>query len=145
MFRQLRVFNPNTGMDALQVAPASKASLNQRAGRAGRTSPGKCYRLFPESTMSTLSSSTIPELCRSDISLFVLQLKALGIDNVVRFDFLTPPPSSMLLRALEFLYGLQGLDDYGRLTRPLGIRMAELPVDPMMAKIVRSIKCTRNS
>ena len=125
-------------MDVLSIAPASKASINQRAGRAGRTSAGKCFRLFPESALHTLAPSTVPEICRSDISLFVLQLKALGIDNILRFDFLTPPPSSMLVRALEFLYSLQALDEFGRLTKPLGIRMAEVPVDPMMAKIVSS-------
>lgn len=127
---KLRVFNPLTGMDVLSIAPASKASLNQRAGRAGRTSPGECFRLFPEAALAALSDSTVPEICRSDISVFILQLKALGIDNVLRFDFLTPPPSNMLVRALEFLYALQALDEYGRLTRPLGIRMAEMPVSP---------------
>lgn len=123
-------------MDTLAVVPASKASINQRAGRAGRTSAGKCFRLFPESVLDTLQASTTPEICRSDISLLILQLKALGIDNVLRFDFMTPPPSSMLVRALEFLYNLGALDKEGQLTKPLGVQMAELPVDPMMAKIL---------
>ncbi|KEI40652.1 uncharacterized protein L969DRAFT_16014 [Mixia osmundae IAM 14324] len=135
-FVKLRTFNPSTGMDRLTVTGASLASLNQRAGRAGRTSAGKCFRLFPEPALAKLPKSTPPEICRSDISLFLLQLKALGIDNVLRFDYLTPPPSVMLARALEFLYSLKALDDYGRLTRPLGMRMAEVPVDPMMAKIL---------
>ena len=124
--KQLRIFDPRTGMDVLAVTPASIASLNQRAGRAGRTSAGKCLRLFPEHTLGKLSKATVPEICRSDISLFVSQLKALGIDNVLRFDFLTAPPSGMLIRSLEFLYSLKALDDYGRLTRPLGLRMAEV-------------------
>jgi ATP-dependent RNA helicase DDX35 len=152
-FVKLRTYNPRTGMDVLSIAPASQASLAQRAGRAGRTSSGKCFRLFPEAALASLPKSTVPEICRSDVSLFVLQLKALGIENILRFDFLTPPPSSMLVRALEFLYSLKALDEYGRLTRPLGMHMAEvrshfpgvegpdrtrvqLPVDPMMAKIV---------
>lgn len=123
-------------MDTLAVLPASQASINQRAGRAGRTAPGKCFRLFTEATLTSLPKSTPPEICRTDISFLVLQLKALGIDNVLRFDFLTPPPSAMLSKALEFLFNLGALDKTGQLTKPLGTQMAEMPVDPMLAKIL---------
>lgn len=132
----MRIYNPHTNMDTLAVLPASQASINQRAGRAGRTSPGKCFRLFPESALSSLPKSTPPEICRTDISFLVLQLKALGIDNVLRFDFLTPPPSALLARALEFLFNLGAIDGQGQLTKPLGYNMAEMPVDPMLAKIL---------
>lgn len=132
----MRVYNPHTNMDTLAVVPASLASINQRAGRAGRTSPGKCFRLFPESALLTLPTTTPPEICRTDLSFLVLQLKALGINNVLRFDFLTPPPSPLLARALEFLFNLGALDGQGQLTRPLGFNMAEMPVDPMLAKIL---------
>ncbi len=77
--------------------------------------------------------TTPPELTRSDISLYLLQLKALGIDNLAKFDFLSPPPSEM-----EFLFCLKAIEDEGRLTRPMGARMAEVPLDPMMAAIVGS-------
>jgi ATP-dependent RNA helicase DDX35 len=87
--------------------------------------------------------TTAPELVRSDISLYLLQLKALGIDNLVRFDFLSPPPTEMMIRALEFLYSLKALDEEGRLTRPLGINMAEVPVNPMMAAIVSGAEISR--
>lgn len=123
-------------MDALVTTPCSIASLQQRAGRAGRTSPGKCFRLFPASTLATLLPTTPPELTRSDLSLLVLQLKSLGIQNVLRFDWITAPSSAMMERALEFLFCLGALDEEGKLTKPLGVRMAEIPVDPMMAKIV---------
>ena len=66
----------------------------------------------------------------------ILQLKSLGIQNVLRFDWLTAPSSMMLERGLEFLFCLGALDEEGKLTKPLGVRMAEMPVDPMMAKIV---------
>ncbi|GHJ87867.1 hypothetical protein NliqN6_4269 [Naganishia liquefaciens] len=137
-FVKLRTYNPRTGMDVLSVTPCSVASANQRAGRAGRTSAGKCFRLYPSSALTSgiMPISTPPELVRSDVSLFLLQLKALGIDNLVRFDFLSPPPTEMMIRALEFLYSLKALDEEGRLTRPLGINMAEVPVDPMMAAIL---------
>lgn len=127
-FVKMRVFNPLTDMDVLRIVPTSRASANQRAGRAGRTSTGKCIRLYPESASALLPASTPPEICRSDVALFVLQLKALGIDNIVRFDFMTPPPSRMLDRALEYLFSLGAIDDAGQLTRSLGMRMAEVRV-----------------
>ncbi|BGP54044.1 hypothetical protein JCM8202_003043 [Rhodotorula sphaerocarpa] len=133
---KLRSFDPATGMDALVTTPCSLASLAQRAGRAGRTSPGKCFRLFPPSALLSLLPTTPPEIARSDISLLVLQLKSLGIQNVLRFDWMTSPSSMMLERALEFLYCLGALDDEGKLTKPLGVRMAEMPIDPMMSKIL---------
>lgn len=124
-------------MDALVTTPCSLASLSQRSGRAGRTSPGKTFRLFPSSALSSLLPVTPPEITRSDISLLILQLKSLGIQNVLRFDWMTSPSAKMLERALEFLYCLGGLDEEGKLTKPLGVRMAEMPIDPMMSKIVR--------
>ncbi|KDE08045.1 hypothetical protein MVLG_01746 [Microbotryum lychnidis-dioicae p1A1 Lamole] len=133
---KLKSFNPLTGMDALVTTPCSIASLQQRAGRAGRTSPGKCFRLFPSSVLPSLLPTTPPELTRSDLSLVVLQLRLLGIQNVLRFDWMNPPGSAMLERALEFLFCLGALDDEGKLTKPLGERMAEMPIDCMMAKIL---------
>ncbi|GAA5970073.1 hypothetical protein JCM11641_000256 [Rhodosporidiobolus odoratus] len=133
---KLRSFDPSTGMDALVTTPCSLASLAQRSGRAGRTSPGKCFRLFPSSVLKTLLPTTPPEVTRSDISLLVLQLKSLGIQNVLRFDWMTSPSAMMLERALESLYCLGALDEEGKLTKPLGTRMAEMPIDPMMSKIL---------
>ncbi|EIW69555.1 ATP-dependent RNA helicase DDX35 [Tremella mesenterica] len=150
-FVKLKTFNPRTNMDVLTVTPCSLASANQRAGRAGRTSAGKCFRLYPASMLPTrnprspMPLQTPPELTRSDISLYLLQLKALGIDNVAKFDFLSPPSSEMMIRALEFLYCLKAIDDEGRLTRPLGERIAEVPLDPMMAAILlnsAAFKCS---
>lgn len=124
----------------LSVAPCSRASLTQRTGRAGRTAPGKAFRLFTESALSRLDESTVPEICRTDLTGFILQLKALGISNVLRFDYLDNPPSSMLIRALELLYALGALDESGHLTLDLGMKMAEMPLDPMMAKIVGNFR-----
>ncbi|KAI4182369.1 MAG: hypothetical protein LQ348_004861 [Seirophora lacunosa] len=137
-FVKLRAFNPRTGVETLSVTPVSKASAVQRAGRAGRTKPGKCYRLYTEAAYGSLREATVPEIQRSNLAPTILQLKALGIDNVLRFDFLTPPPSELVVRGLELLYSLGALDDYAKLTRPLGIRMAELSVEPMMAKVLLS-------
>ena len=135
-FVKLRAFNPQTAIETLTATPISKASATQRAGRAGRTRPGKCYRLYTEEAYEGLPEATVPEIQRSNLAPVILQLKALGIDNIARFDFLTPPPSELIVRALELLYALGALDDYAKLTRPLGTRMAELAVEPMMAKVL---------
>ena len=135
-FVKLRAFNPKLGIETLTATPISKASATQRAGRAGRTKPGKCYRLYTEDDYKSLPETTPPDIQRSNLAPMILQLKALGIDNVLRFHFLTVPPSNMFIRALELLYSLGALDEYAKLTRPLGMRMAELSVEPMMAKVL---------
>lgn len=81
-----------------------------------------------------MDEATIPEIQRSNLAPLVLQLKALGIDNIARVDFITPPPAELIIRALELLFSLGALDDYAKLTKPLGTRMAELAVEPMLAK-----------
>ncbi|KIW10177.1 hypothetical protein PV08_11138 [Exophiala spinifera] len=133
-FVKLRSFNPTTNIDTLTPFPLSKASAIQRAGRAGRTQPGKCFRLYTQQTYESLPATTPPEIQRSNLAPMVLQLKALGIDNIVRFDFISPPPSQLLVRAFDLLYSLGAVDDYAKLTSPLGTRMAELAISPMMAK-----------
>lgn len=135
-FAKLRAYNPNTGIETLTAVPISKASATQRAGRAGRTKPGKCFRLYTQSTYEQLPEATVPEIQRSNLAPIIMQLKALGIDNIVRFDYLTSPPAELVIRAFELLYSLGAVDDYAKLTKPLGMRMAELAVDPMMAKVL---------
>ena len=137
-FVKLRAYNPKTGIETLTATPVSKASAVQRAGRAGRTKPGKCYRLYTEDSYRDLEDATVPEIQRSDLAPVILQLKALGVDNIARFDFFTPPPSELIIRALELLYSLGALDDYAKLTKPLGTRMAELSVEPVMSKVLLS-------
>jgi ATP-dependent RNA helicase DDX35 len=134
-FVKLRAFSPNTNIDTLTPFPTSKASATQRAGRAGRTQPGKCFRLYTQQSYTALPATTTPEIQRSNLAPVVLQLKALGVDNIVRFDFLAPPPSQLLIRAFDLLFALGAVDDYAKLTSPLGTRMAELSaLVPMMAK-----------
>lgn len=137
-FVKLRAFNPTTGIETLTATAVSKASATQRAGRAGRTKPGKCFRLYTETSYRNLEDASIPEMQRSNLAPVVLQLKALGIDNIVRFDFITSPPAELLIRALELLFSLGALDSYAKLSKPLGIRMAELAIEPMMAKTLLS-------
>uniref|UniRef100_A0A8C2HAS1 Probable ATP-dependent RNA helicase DHX35 n=1 Tax=Cyprinus carpio TaxID=7962 RepID=A0A8C2HAS1_CYPCA len=135
-FVKLRAYNPLTAIESLIVTPISKASACQRAGRAGRNRAGKCFRLYTEEDFEKLPESTVPEMQRSNLAPVILQLKALGIDNVLRFSFLSPPPAQSMVQALELLYALGGLDQYGRLTDPMGVRMAEFPLSPMFAKML---------
>lgn len=137
-FVKLRAYNPKTGIDTLTATPVSKAAAAQRAGRGGRTKPGKCFRLYTEEAYMKLPDTNVPEIQRSNLAPFILQLKAVGVDNVLRFDFITPPPAELMVKAVELLYSLGALDEYAKLTKPLGTRMAELAVEPMMAKTLLS-------
>jgi pre-mRNA-splicing factor ATP-dependent RNA helicase DHX16 len=135
-FCKQNTYNPRTGMESLIVTPVSKASANQRAGRAGRTGPGKCFRLFTKwAYENELEDNTIPEIQRTNLGNVVLLLKSLGINDLIHFDFMDPPPAETLIRALEQLYALGALNDRGELTK-LGRRMAEFPVDPMLSKMI---------
>lgn len=135
---KLRAYDPSTGIETLTATPVSKAAAAQRAGRAGRTRPGKCFRLYTEEAFSALPDANVPEIQRSNLAPFILQLKALGVDNVLRFDYITAPPAELMIKAMELLYSLGALDEYAKLTKPLGTRMAELAVEPMMAKTLLS-------
>lgn len=133
-FCKQKQYNPKTGVESLLVVPISRAGAKQRAGRAGRTQPGKCFRLYTKwSFENEMDEDTPPELLRSNLSQAVLLLLSLGIDNLLDFDFIDSPPPQALLRSLEHLYALGALNEEGKLTR-LGRRMAELPLDPMTAK-----------
>jgi len=135
-FAKQKVYNPRIRVESLLVSPVSKASAAQRAGRAGRTQPGKCFRLYTEKAFkSELTEQTYPEILRSNLGVVVLTLKKLGIDDLVHFDFLDPPAPETLMRALEMLNYLGCLDDDGALT-DVGDQAAEFPLDPQLAKML---------
>lgn len=135
-FVKENVYNPRNGMESLVVTPCSRASANQRAGRAGRVGPGKCFRLYTKwAFYNELEENTTPEIQRTNLNSVVLLLKSLGINDLLNFDFLDAPPPDTLIRALEQLYALGALNDRGELTK-VGRQMAEFPTDPMLAKAV---------
>ncbi|OAQ65983.1 ATP-dependent RNA helicase DHX8 [Pochonia chlamydosporia 170] len=135
-FVKQNAYDPKLGMDSLVVTPVSQAQANQRAGRAGRTGPGKCFRLYTEAAyQSEMLPTTIPEIQRQNLSHTILMLKAMGINDLLHFDFMDPPPVNTMLTALEELYALSALDDEGLLTR-LGRKMADFPMDPASAKVL---------
>merc|ERR1719419_2190849 len=135
-FVKQKVYNSKTGMDSLVVTPISQAQAKQRAGRAGRTGPGKCYRLYTERAYrDEMLPTPVPEIQRTNLAATVLQLKAMGINDLIGFDFMDAPPVEAMIHALELLHTLSALDDEGLLTR-LGRRMAEFPLEPNLAKVL---------
>ncbi|ODV92946.1 hypothetical protein CANCADRAFT_43522 [Tortispora caseinolytica NRRL Y-17796] len=144
-FTKVNAFDPKLGMDSLVITPISQAQANQRAGRAGRTGPGKCYRLYTEQAfMVEMLPTSIPEIQRKNLANTVLLLKAMGINDLVHFDFMDPPPTNAVVGALEELYQLAALDEEGLLTR-IGREMAEFPMEPALAKSLLTsveLKCS---
>ena len=137
-FSKQKIYNPRNKMESLLVSPISQESADQRAGRAGRTRPGKCYRLYTEmSYENDLRKATYPEILRTNITSVVLNLLKLGIDDLVHFDFIDPPAPETMMRALEMLLHLGALDNEGKLT-DLGVQMSHLPLEPELSKMLLS-------
>ena len=129
-------YNPRTGMESLVVVPISRASGMQRSGRAGRVGYGMAFRIYTRfSWLNEMDESTTPEIQRTNLNSVVLMLKSLGINELIDFDFMDPPPAETLIRSLESLYALGALNDKGELTK-IGRQMAEFPTDPMLAKAI---------
>lgn len=135
-FSKQKVFNPIVRVESLLVSPISKASAQQRAGRAGRTKPGKCFRLYTEKAFhEDLTDQTYPEILRSNLGSVVLSLKRLKIDDLVHFDFMDPPAPQTLMRALELLHYLGAVTGELALTEK-GKMMAEFPLEPELAAML---------
>ena len=135
-YSKLKVYNPRMGMDALQVTPISQANATQRSGRAGRTVSGTAYRLYTESAFRTeMFLQAIPEIQRTNLANTLLMLKSLGVENLLEFDFMDPPPQDTIMTSLYELWSLGALDNVGSLTK-LGLRMASFPMEPSLSKLV---------
>ncbi|KAG2706661.1 hypothetical protein I3843_05G102300 [Carya illinoinensis] len=135
-YGKMKVYNPRMGMDALQVFPVSRAAADQRAGRAGRTGPGTCYRLYTESAyLNEMLHSPVPEIQRTNLGNVVLLLKSLKVENLLDFDFMDPPPQDNILNSMYQLWVLGALNNVGGLT-DLGWKMVEFPLDPPLAKML---------
>jgi pre-mRNA-splicing factor ATP-dependent RNA helicase DHX38/PRP16 len=144
-YSNLKMFNPRVGMDALRLAPISRASADQRAGRAGRTGPGQCYRLYNEATYrGDMLQSSVPEIQRTHLAHVVLLLKSLGVHDLLQFPFMDPPPRANILSAMYQLWMLGALGHDGELTE-VGREMSRFPLDPPLAKMLvyaRVLGCT---
>ena len=133
---KVKVYNPKVGMDSLTVVPVSQANARQRMGRAGRTGPGLCYRLYTQRAFKDeMLPATVPEIQRTNLGNVVLLLKSLGVENMKDFDFMDPPPADNIQNSLYQLWVLGALDNTGALT-PLGREMVEFPLDPALSKML---------
>lgn len=131
-----RQYIPSTGMYSLDVVQISRVQANQRAGRAGRTRPGKCYRLYPSIIYNEdFLEATVPEILRSSLAGSVLYLKSLNLPDIdiLKFDFLDSPSSESLEDALKQLYLIDAIDENGSVTS-IGRTMAELPLEPSLSR-----------
>lgn len=133
-FVKVNAYDPKRGMDRLIVQPISQAQANQRSGRAGRTGPGMCYRLYTKSAyMNEMEHNTSPEILRQNLANTILMLKAMGIDDVLNFGFMDRPKEESMIKALEELYILDALDENGKLTK-IGKNMSFFPMEPLLSK-----------
>lgn len=135
-FSKLKVYNPRMGMDTLQITPISQANASQRAGRAGRTGPGKAFHLYTERAFrDEFYIAAIPEIQRTNLANTVLLLKSLGVKDLLDFDFMDPPSQETITTSLFDLWALGALTNLGELT-DLGRLMTSFPMDPSLAKLV---------
>jgi ATP-dependent helicase HrpB len=129
------IFDPHVGLDRLQLVQISQASADQRAGRAGRTRPGVCLRLWPERTHHRRRTHDEPEIRRLDLSGPVLQLRTWGETDLKGFPWFEPPSEAALTQADTLLRRLDALDAEGNVTE-IGRAMARLPVSPRLGRIL---------
>ena len=127
-------FDPKRNMNSLKVRIISQSSANQRKGRAGRTSAGKCYRLYSEALYNEMPSKSLPEILRVTLETTALKLHEFGIKDVLTFDFVEEPDRAALVKSVENLEFLDAIRD-GHLT-DLGKKMAALPIDPHLSRIM---------
>jgi len=128
-------FDPATGMSRLELMRITRASAEQRAGRAGRTQPGVCYRLWSEGAHASLAAHTTPEIAEADLAPLALELAQWGAADVQALKWLDAPAAPLLQQARELLQRLSALDAKGSITA-MGRRMAALPVHPRLAHML---------
>ncbi|XP_013403823.1 putative ATP-dependent RNA helicase DHX33 [Lingula anatina] len=136
-----KIFNPNSGLDMLKVCWVSKSQAWQRTGRAGREAPGTCYRLYTEEEFEQFSTNTIPEIQRCNLSSVILQLLALGISDIVHFDFMDKPRPEAILAALDQLVLLGAVEKQEKVQLTLlGRQLAAFPLDPRLSRVLLGAK-----
>ncbi len=128
-------FDPNTGLSRLETQRVSRASADQRAGRAGRLGPGVCYRLWTEGLQEGLQLQTPPEILEADLAPLALELALWGVEDVSRLRWLDAPPAGAMGQAKDLLCALDAIDERGRIT-PIGRRMANLALHPRLAHML---------
>ena len=128
-------YEPDIGLTRLETIRASRAAVDQRRGRAGRTEPGVCYRLWDEPQTASFEAYTRPEILSADLSSLVLDLAQWGVSDPSKLAFLDAPPAPALLEARALLRELNALDDAGRIT-PEGKSLRALALPPRLARMI---------
>jgi ATP-dependent helicase HrpB len=128
-------FDPSSGMTALATVRVSRASADQRRGRAGRQGPGTCVRLWPEQEMRSLKAHDEPEILTADMAPLVLELANWGVSDPASLRFLDPPPPAAFAQARDLLTQLDAIDSKGTITA-MGKLMARLPLHPRLAHMI---------
>lgn len=133
---KMKYFHNKLGLEALLPKPISQSAAIQRKGRAGREASGKCYRLYPESEYLKLERNTLPEILRCDLSQAVIVMKARGVNDVLNFPLLDPPPQAAMEKALLLLLQLGALNHEDGSINETGQKMAKLPLTPALARVI---------
>ncbi len=129
------VYEPDIGLTRLETVRVSRAAADQRRGRAGRTEPGVCYRLWEEAATGALEPFARPEILSADLSSLLLDCAAWGVTDPTALAFLDPPPAPALKEARALLQQLGALDHEGRITE-MGHRLRDLPLPPRLARML---------
>ncbi len=128
-------YHPRTGVTSLQIEPISRASAEQRKGRAGRMRSGVCFRLYEQKDFESRPAYTDPEILRVGLAGVILQMKSLGIGDIREFPFLDPPPKKAIEEGYRVLEELSAIDEQGELTE-IGKKLSRLPLDPRLGRMV---------
>lgn len=128
-----KTYDPDRHIESLIVVPISQVAAKQRAGRAGRTSSGKCFRLYSSDCLGNMVEETIPEILRTNLANTILYLKMIGVEDVMNFDFIDRPSSSQFTEAMTMLHMLGAINDKGSVTN-IGRLMSDFPLDPCMSR-----------
>lgn len=134
-YRRVPVYEPATGLTVLETRRVSRAAADQRRGRAGRTEPGVCYRMWGEGQTAALEPLDTPEILSADLSGLALDLAAWGVSDPGQMRFLDPPPLPAWQEAVNLLQALDALDADGRITAE-GKSLSRLPLHPRLAHMV---------
>jgi len=133
-FGRTSKFDPKSGLSRLQTIQISKDSADQRAGRAGRLSPGFCYRMWSKTTHSRMTEHLVPQIIESDLASLMLDMAKWGVMDINQLTWLTPPPKGAVLQASDTLHELNALEN-GKIT-PHGVKMLNLPCHPRIAHML---------
>lgn len=134
-FARISRYSHRTKVQRLPIEPVSQASANQRKGRSGRTSDGICIRLYEEEDFLSRPEFTDPEILRTNLASVILQMTSIGLGDIEAFPFVEPPDRRQVKDGVNLLHELGAFDAHGALT-PVGRRLAQLPVDPRLGRMV---------